>query len=58
MEQIFQECDARNLQYLPTTNWTDLLNLIKCNENDNKYFKPVTNYELFKLNETHYNNDN
>ena len=54
IEQVRQECDARNLSYLPTTNWTKLLNLIKSDEGDKKYFKPKTDYDLFKWNKTHF----
>ena len=56
-EQVRNECDARNLTYLPTTNWTKLLNLIKADEGDKKYFKPKTDYDAFKWNETHYNQE-
>ena len=42
IEQVRNKCDACNLTYLPTTNWTELLNLIKADEGDKKYFKPKT----------------
>ena len=52
--QVRGECDARKLQYTSTTNWTGLLKLIKADEGDDKYFKPMTSYDAFKWNETHY----
>ena len=54
IEQIRRECDSRNLQYNETTNWRNLIKLIKQNEGDNKYFTPRTDYCLFKWNETHF----
>ena len=54
MEQVRGECNARNLQYDANTNWNSLLQLIKENERNNKYFKPITDYNLFKWNETHF----
>ena len=54
IDQIQRECKARNLRYEANTNWTTLIQLIKADEKDNKYFKPKTDYDLFKWNETHY----
>ena len=54
IKQAQQECDACNLSYLLTMNWTKLLNLIKSDKGDKKYFKPKTDYDLFKWNETHF----
>ena len=54
IEQIQKECDSRNLQYDETTNWRDLIKLIKQDKGNNKYFTPQTEYYLFKWNETHF----
>ena len=54
IEQVRLECQARGLQFDHRTNWTSLLKLIKGDEKDNKFFKPKTNYDNFKWNETHY----
>ena len=48
IEQIRKECDSRNLQYDETTNWRDLIKLIKQDERDNKYFTHRTEDCLFK----------
>ena len=56
-EQVRNECRARNLLFDDKTNYKSLIGLIKNDENDNKYFKPKTNYDLFKWNETHFTND-
>ena len=53
-DQVRRECDERNLQYTSSTNWTNLLRLIKSDEGDDKFFKPMTSYDAFKWNETHY----
>ena len=58
IEQVRQECDARKLAYIPSTTWTELLGLINRDEGDKKYFKPKTDYNLFRWNETHYENEN
>ena len=57
LDQIRRECEARNLPFLPTTNWTNLINLIKRDEKDNKFFKPVSDYDQFKWNDTHFEKD-
>ena len=54
IEQIKLECQAQGLQFNHGTNWTSLLKLIKGDKNNNKFFKPKTNYDNFKWNETHY----
>ena len=53
IEYIQKESDSCNLQYNETTNWRDLIKLIKQDEGDNKYFTPRTEYCLFKWNEIH-----
>ena len=49
IKQAQQECEACNLSYLPTMNWTKLLNLIKSDKGDKTYFKPKTDYDLFEM---------
>ena len=47
MQQVKAELNARNVNYDDIHNWTDLLNLLKVNKGDQKYFKPLTPYESF-----------
>ena len=54
IEQVKLECQVQGLQFNHGTNWTSLLKFIKGDENNNKLFKPKTNYDNFKGNETHY----
>ena len=45
--QIRNELQARNIQYENTATWTDLLGLLKIDEDDDKYFLPRTDYHKF-----------
>ena len=47
IQQVKAELNTRNVNYNDTHNWTDLLNLLKANEGNQKYFKPLTPYESF-----------
>ena len=58
INQVRRECEPQNLEYDDNTNWTNLPKLIKQHKKDPKYFKTLTVYDLFKLNETYYGNNN
>ena len=49
--QIQRELEARRVNFEASDNWTRLLTLLKENENDQKYFKPVTDYQVFITND-------
>ena len=49
--QIRRELEARRVNFEASDNWTRLLTLLKENENDQKYFKPVTDYQVFITND-------
>ena len=55
LDAIRKECLARGLQFDNSTNWKSLISMIKNHEKDNKYFKPLTNYNSFKWNASHFN---
>ena len=55
LNAIRKECLARGLQFDNSTNWKSLISMIKNHEKDNKYFKPLTNYNSFKWNASHFN---
>ena len=57
LEQVRNELKERELPIDQTTNWTALLKILKEDEQDNKYFKPRTNYDNFKWNSTHFDAD-
>ena len=54
ISQVRKELTARNISFDSTTNWTGMLKLLKKDENDNKYFRPRTDYDSFKWNSTHF----
>ena len=51
---VRNELIRRNITFNEQTNWTALLKMLKENEGDKKYFKPLTNYDGFKWNSTHF----
>ena len=55
MEAVQNELLARGLsdKFNNKTNWTNLLKLLKENENNNKNFTPLTKYDSFKWNCNH-----
>ena len=54
MIAVRNELLARNIMFDDETKWTSLLKLLKENEGDNKYFKPLTDYDAFKWNSNHF----
>ena len=54
LDAVRDEVTARGIVFLPTTNWTSLLKIIKENEGNNKFFKPLTDYTNFKWNDSHF----
>ena len=54
IEQVRKECDAHGLIYNKDANWTNLIKLIKEQEQDKMFFIPRTDYDLFKWNDTYY----
>ena len=56
MEAMKDELVAYNLQasFTNETNWTSCLKLLKQDENNKKYVKPLTAYERFKWNSSHF----
>ena len=59
MEAIRNELTARGMgeHFNAETNWTNLLKLLKEHEKDKKYFRPLTDYDAFKWNATHFGED-
>ena len=57
LEAVRNECTARGIAFDTTTNWTNLINMIKEHEGDNRYFTPLTNYDFFKWNSNHFDAD-
>lgn len=59
MDAIRNELTARGMgeRFNAATNWTNLLKLLKEHEKDNKYFRPLTDYDAFKWNATHFGED-
>eukprot|EP00957_Ditylum_brightwellii_P187463 14276791-Ditylum_brightwellii.AAC.1 len=59
IEAIQQELQARGLgdKFDGNTKWKILLVLLKENEGNEKYFKPVARYEHFKWNCSHFMED-
>ena len=51
---VRNELVHRNISFDEGTNWTTLLKLLKANEGDKKYFRPLTDYDAFKWNSTHF----
>ena len=47
--QVKRELQARNIPFDPRANWTTLLNALKENEGDNKWFFPQIGYDSFVL---------
>ena len=45
--QVRNELQARHVPFQPGSNWTSLINKLRKNEGDPKYFMPVTDYDLF-----------
>ena len=56
MDAIRNELTARGMgeRFNVETNWTNLLKLLKEHEKDKKYFRPLTDYDAFKWNSTHF----
>ena len=54
LDAVCAEVTARGIAFLPTTNWTSLLKIIKEHEGNTKFFKPLTDYTNFKWNESHF----
>ena len=56
MEQIKNELRARGLQHQfnDTTDWMNLLKLLKQIENYKKFFVPLTSYDSFNRNSSHF----
>ena len=57
LEAVRNECTARGIPFDTTTNWTNLVKMIKEHEGDNRYFTPLTNYDFFKWNSNHFDAD-
>ena len=47
--QVKRELQARNIPFDPRANWTTLLNALKENEGNNKWFSPQIGYDSFVL---------
>ena len=60
IDAVRGELTARSIQYQSNTNWTEMIKLLKQHEkqsNSNaheRYFTPVTPYEIFRWNEDHF----
>ena len=57
LEAVRDECTAREIEFDATTNWTNLVKMIKEHEGDNRFFTPLTNYDCFKWNSNHFDAD-
>jgi len=53
-ESVRAEILARHIAFPPEINWRDLIKLLKNDKGDPKYFTPITNYEIYKWNESHF----
>ena len=53
-DAVRAEVLARHIAFPPDINWRDLIKLLKNHEGDPKFFTPVTNYDHFKWNESHF----
>ena len=54
MKAIQDELLARGIEFDEKTKWKNLIKKLKENEGDKKYFKPMTQYDNFKWNATHF----
>ena len=56
MAVIRKELVARGLndKFDANTKWTEVLKILKSDEQDNKYITPLTKYAGFKWNSTHF----
>ena len=57
LEAVRDELRERGCAFDQTTNWTALLKILKEHEHDNKFFKPQTDYDTFKWNSTHFDDE-
>ena len=57
MEAVRKELRLRECTFLQTDTWTVLLNKLKTHEQNNKFFTPLSDYDSFKWNSTHFNDD-
>ena len=53
-DSVRAEVLARHIAFPPDINWRDLIKLLKNDEGDPKFFTPITNYDNFKWNESHF----
>ena len=53
-DSVRAEVIARSITFPPDINWRDLIKLLMNNEGGPKFFTPVTNYDNFKWNDSHF----
>lgn len=56
-KQIKDELVKRGIEFDNRQNWTTLIKLLKQHEKDNNFFTPLTPYDSFKWNSTHFDAD-
>ena len=59
IDAVKNELIARSIVFAPNNGWRVMLNLLKANENlkdgsEAKYFTPLTKYDNFKWNSSHF----
>ena len=57
MEAVRDELRERRVEFAEGTGWQELVKKLKTHEGDNKYFRPLTSYDSFKWNSTHFGPD-
>lgn len=57
IQQIRSELREREIEFEQNENWTTLIKRLKQHENNNKYFTPLTPYDSFLWNSTHFDAD-
>ena len=57
LAQIRNELTARRLYFDQMMNWTKLISILKQHEGNKKFFYPLTNYDVFKWNSTHFDEE-
>ena len=57
LAQIRNELTARQLSFDQMMNWTKLISILKQHEGNKKFFHPLTNYDAFKWNSTHFDEE-
>ena len=57
MEAVRNELRVRGCTFMETDTWTTLLNKLKTHEQNKKFFTPLSEYDAFKWNSTHFDDD-